>query len=123
MNILLWVIQFLLALIFAMAGYGKISNTKQQHIADRHINAGDSVVPIRILGVLEWLGCIGIIVPWLTGIFPILTPVSALCFCLIMIAGLVNHAMRREYKMLPLLALILILSAVVAFHRYKQIVL
>lgn len=123
MNILLWVIQCLLALMFAMAGYGKISNTKQQHIADKHINAGDSVVPIRILGVFEWLGCIGIIIPWLTSIFPILTPVSALCFCLIMIAGLVNHAMRREYKMLPLLATIFILSAVVAYCRYKQIVL
>lgn len=122
MNILLWVIQFLLAFMFAMAGYGKISNTKQQHIADRHINAGDSVVPIRILGVLELLGCIGIIVAWLTGIFPVLTPLSALCFCLIMIAGLVNHAMRREYKMLPLLATIFILSAVVAYCRYKQIV-
>lgn len=123
MNVLLWIIQCSLAFMFAMAGYGKISNTKQQHIADRHINAGDSVVPIRILGVLEWLGCIGIIVPWLTGIFPVLTPVSALCFCLIMVAGIINHAMRKEYKMLPMLAAIFILSAVVAYCRYKQIVL
>ena len=55
--------QFLLVAMFAMAGYGKITNTKQQHISDGHIKPEASVIPIRILCVLEWLGCIGIIVP------------------------------------------------------------
>lgn len=78
MNIVLWIMQIILAAVFAMAGYGKISNTKQQHIADGHIKPEASVIPIRILGVLEWLGCIGIIVPWLTNFFSVLTPIAAL---------------------------------------------
>jgi uncharacterized membrane protein YphA (DoxX/SURF4 family) len=121
MNAVLWVMQGLLAAMFVMSGFGKISNTKEQHIADRHIKPGSSVIPIRILGVLEWLGCIGIIVPLLTGIMPLLTPVSAVCFGLIMIAALINHVLRKEYKMLPLLTTILLLAAIVAYFRFSEL--
>lgn len=121
MNATLWVMQGLIAAIFIMPGYGKISGSKQQHIADGHIKPGASVIPIRILGVLEWLGCIGIIVPWLTGVAPVLTPAAATGFCLIMTAGIVNHALKKEYKMLPLLAAILVLAAVVAYYRFNQL--
>ena len=121
MNTALWIIQALLAAFFIMPGFGKINNSKEQHIADGHIKPEASVVPIRILGILEWLGCIGIIVPWLTGILPVLTPVSAVCFCLIMAAGLINHTIKKEYKMLPLLIGVLVLAAVVAYFRFGQL--
>ncbi len=121
MNIALWIIQSLLAVMFFMAGYGKITGTKQQHITDGHIKPEASVIPIRILGVLEWLGCIGIIVPWLTNIFSVLTPIAAGCFCLIMVAGIFVHTQKKEYKMLPLLTAIFIFSFVVAFVRFKQL--
>lgn len=111
----------MLAAIFILPGYGKISSSKEQHIADGHIKPGQSVVPIRILGVLEWLGCIGIIVPWLTDILPVLTPIAALGFSLIMLAGLVNHTIKKEYKMLPMLAAIFFLSALVAYFRFRQL--
>ncbi len=121
MNTALWVIQSFLAAIFIMAGFGKISSSKEQHIASRHIKPGASVVPIRALGVLEWLGCIGIIVPWLTGIAPVLTPVAAAGFCLVMVAGIVVHIVKKEYKMLPMLAVIFVLAAVVAYCRFGQL--
>lgn len=121
MNAVLWVLQVALAVIFILPGYGKLSGTRQQHIADGHIRPGASLVPIRILGVLEWLGCIGIIVPWLTGYLPVLTPIAALGFALIMAAGLVNHLLKKEYRMLPMLAVIMLLAAVVAWFRFKQL--
>lgn len=120
MDTILWVIQAILALLFIIPAFSKIINSKQQHIADGHIKAGASIVPIRILGVLEGLGCIGITVPWLTGIVPILTPIAALCFCLVMMAGLVIHTLKKEYKMLPLLTIILVLAATVAYWRFRQ---
>jgi len=122
MNTILWIIQSLLAAAFIMPGFGKLSGSRQQHIADGHIKPGASLIPIRILGILEWLGCIGIIVPWLTGIMPVLTPIAASGFCLIMAAGLINHTLKKEYKMLPLLTAIFILAAIVAYFRFKQLI-
>lgn len=121
MNTTLWVIQALLAAFFVMPGFGKINNSKEQHIADGHIKPEAAILPIRVLGILEWLGCVGIIVPWLTGIAPILTPVTAVCFCLIMAAGAINHLLKKEYKMLPMLLTVFVLSAVVAYFRFKQL--
>lgn len=121
MNNALWVIQVLLALVFVLPGWGKIGSSVSQHIADGHIKPGESVWPIRMLGVLEWLGCIGILLPWWTGIAPVLTPVAAVGFCLIMVAGMITHYRRKEYRMLPMLLLIFSLAAVVAFYRFKAL--
>jgi uncharacterized membrane protein YphA (DoxX/SURF4 family) len=121
MNTTLWIIQSLLAAFFIMAGLGKIRNSKQQHIADGHIKPGASIIPIRILGMLELLGCIGIIVPWLTGIAPILTPITAFCFCLVMLGALVVHFQKKEYKFLPLPIAIIVLSMAVACFRFRQL--
>lgn len=121
MNTTLWILQALLAAAFILPGYGKLFSSKQQHIADGHIRPGASVLPIRVLGVLEGLGCIGIIVPWLTGILPVLTPVAAIGFALIMTAGLVHHARKKEFKMLPMLALLLVMAVMVAWFRFRQL--
>lgn len=118
MNAALWVIQGLLAAFFFMAAFGKLSNSKQKHVDDGHIKPGASVMPIRVLGVLELLGCAGIILPWLTGILPVLTPVAALGFCMVMVAGLVIHTQKKEYKMIPMLTVVLVLAAMVACYRF-----
>ena len=121
MNIFLWFVQVLLAAFFVLPGWGKISNSRQQHLADGHIKPGASLVPIRILGLLEWLGCFGIILPWLTGILPVLTPIAAACFCIIMLAGMVIHLRKKEYKMLFLLIPVFVLAGVVAYFRFRQL--
>src|ERR1700744_4789318 len=109
MNTVLWILQGILAAFFIMPGIGKISGSREKHIADGHIKPNGNLIPIRILGILELLGCVGIIVPWLTGIKPILTPITAVGYCLIMIAGIINHTIKSEYKMLPMLTIILIM--------------
>ena len=119
MNTLLWLLQGILAAFFFMTGFGKLSSNKQQHIADGHIKEGGSVVPIWILGVLEILGCMGIVVPWLTGIAPLLTPVTAICFCMVMLGAIAVHFQRREYKFLPLPIVVIVLSVVVVYYRFS----
>lgn len=118
MNTVIWIMQVFLAAFFILPGMGKIRNSKQQHIEDGHIKANASVIPIRVLGILELLGCVGIILPWLTNILPILTPITALCFCLIMMAGLFVHLKRKEHKMLPMLIIVATVSLAVAYYRF-----
>ncbi len=121
MNTMLWILQVCLAVVFIVPGFGKIASSKQQHIADGHIKPDGSIVPIRILGILEWLGCIGIILPWLSGISPVLTPIAASGFSAIMVGGLIVHIQKKEYKMLPLLLTILLVSTFVAYFRFRQL--
>jgi len=121
MNTFLWVLQGILAAFFIMPGVGKISGSREKHIADGHIKPDGNLLPIRILGVLELLGCVGIIAPWLTGIAPILTPATAVGYALIMIAAIINHTIKKEYKMLPMLTTILIMASLVAYYRFATI--
>ena len=121
MNTVVWILQGVLAAFFIMPGIGKITGSKEKHISDGHIKPEGNLLFIRILGALELLGCLGIIVPWLTGIAPILTPITAVGFSVIMIAGIVNHTIKKEYKMLPMLVAILIMSVVVAYYRFASI--
>ena len=113
--------QGLLSAFFIMPGFGKVSGSIQKHIEDGHIKPNDTIIPIRILGVCELLGCVGIIVPWLTGAARILTPITAICFCLIMLSGIFVHTKKKEYKMLPMLIAVFVLSAVVAYFRFASL--
>ena len=121
MNTLVLIVQGLLSLFFIMPGYGKVAGTKQKHVADGHLKTNASILPIRILGILELLGCFGIILPWTFGVLPVLTPITAVCFCMIMLAGMIVHTKKREFKMLPMLLLVFVLSAVVAYCRFTQL--
>lgn len=121
MNTLVLIIQGLLSLFFIMPGYGKVTGSKEKHVSDGHLKANSSILPIRILGVLELLGCVGIILPWAFGILPVLTPITAVCFCIIMLAGMAVHFSKREYKMLPMLVFVFLLSGIVAYYRFMQL--
>jgi len=121
MNIALWILQALLAAFFLMPGIGKLSKSKAQHVSEGHLQAHQSLVPIRILGILELAGCIGIILPWWTGICPILTPITALCFGGIMISGLLLHSRRKEYKMILMLLVVGIIAGIVAYFRFRAL--
>lgn len=119
LNIIVWIIQGLLAAFFVMAGTGKITKSTEEHIKERHILPEQSAMPIRLLGVAELLGCIGIIVPWWFGILPVLTPVAACCFGLVIIGAIIIQARRRDYQMLAVPVVLLVLCAVVAWYRFR----
>lgn len=118
METTLWVLQGLLAAFFVMPVMMKLTSTKNQLIEKQQLKPGDSVVPIRVIGVLELLGIIGIILPQLTGIFPVLTPVAAVGFSLVMVGAFFVHLNKKEYKVLPMLVVVLVLSATVAYFRF-----
>lgn len=72
-NMLLWIAQVLLALLFIFGGGSKLvmstaTLTQQSHIPGPFF---------RFIGVLELLGGLGMILPWLLGLSPILTPLAA----------------------------------------------
>ena len=85
MNTILWIFQGLLAAMFTMAGITKSTQPKEKLEKQFPWVKDFSLNTVRFIGLSELLGAIGLIVPWLTGILPVLTPVAALGLCLIMV--------------------------------------
>ena len=118
MNIALWIMQGLLAVFFMMPGTMKLITSDEKMRERMKAGPEKSLLGTRILGFLEVLGAIGIIVPYWTGILPILTPLTAVCFAIVMVGAIIVHAQKHEYKILPVLGVALILSLVVAYYRF-----
>lgn len=68
------------------------------------------------IGVCEFLGAVGLILPAMTGVKPKLTPFAALGLKLIMILAAVFHIVRGEYNFVPI-NLVLGGAAFIAYRR------
>lgn len=121
MNIIIWIIQGLIAAFFLVPGFRKTFFSKEKLIAMHPLEPGQSMMQVRLIGSLELLGVIGIIVPLLTGIMPILTPIAATGLGLTMAGAFLFHLKRKEYKKLPVLAFVFLLSLIVAWYRFQTI--
>jgi uncharacterized membrane protein YphA (DoxX/SURF4 family) len=118
MSIALWVVQVLLAAAFLVSGATKLSQPKEKLLKRWAWVEDFSQQTVRIIGVLEVLGAIGIVVPALVGIVPSLTPLAALGLVLLMIGAALTHLRRSEYSVITVPAVLLILAAFVAYGRF-----
>src|SRR3989442_10490232 len=118
MNIVLWIVQILLALVFAMAGIMKVTRPFEK-LAENMKWAKD-VGPrgVRLIGSLEILGAIGLILPTVTGILPWLTPVAATGLALTMVGAMITHGRRGEYSSIGMNVALLILALFVVYGRF-----
>ena len=121
MNILLWLVQLVLAAAFGMAGFMKSTQP-----VDALVQAGiawASQVPlplVRFIGISELAGAIGLILPAATKIKPTLTPLAALGLLTIMILAMAFHLSRGEAQALPFNMVLGGLAAFVAWGRTKK---
>jgi uncharacterized membrane protein len=108
----------LLAAAFVVSGARKLSQPREKLLKKWAWVEDFSQGSVRIIGVLEVLGAIGIVVPALTGIVPSLTPLAALGLVLLMIGAALTHLRRSEYSVITVPAVLLILAAFVACGRF-----
>lgn len=118
MNIALWIVQGLLALLFLMAGGMKVSQPKEKLATNMEWAADAPASQIKVIGTLEILGALGLILPGLTGILPILTPLAALGLAATMVGAIITHARRQEYGAIIANVVILAMSLFVAYGRF-----
>ena len=117
MNIALWIVQALLALLFLWAGGIKLVMPIEEMMKQMPIPMPGWF--LRFIGVCEVLGAIGLILPWLLRIRPGLTPLAAAGLVIIMIGATVLTLMTGDITMalIPLVAGLL--SAFVAYGRWR----
>ena len=121
MNAALWTIQVLWGVLFNLTGFGRVLCYKPD-VWNRtlHRVAWFSAVPqglFVLIGVCEFLGGIGLILPAMTGVKPKLTRFAAFGLTLVMILAAVFHIVWGEYNFL---SIDLVLGGVAAFIAYGR---
>ena len=115
-NTWLWIVQGLLAALFLFAGGMKLVLPPEALKGPFELPVGF----IRFIGVAEVLGAIGLIVPWLTRIRPVLTPLAASGLVVIMIGATVLTAVAISVAAAGLPAVVGSLAIVVARARWTS---
>ena len=117
MNIFIWILQGVLATMFLMAGFMKISTPKKQ-LEQKMAWAGDfQSGTLKLIGLAEIVGAVGLILHWLLNIYPVLTPVAAFSLGLIMVPAARVHAKRKESKEMMMNIVLLVLLLLVGILR------
>ena len=121
MNLTLWIIAGLLAAVFLVAGANKLF-IPQEKLA-KAPGAGwvleFSAGFVKALGAVEILGAVGLILPALLDIAPILVPLAAVGLALIMVGAAIETFRRHEFKHVLLNLIYLALAAFVAWGRFS----
>ncbi len=122
MNIVLWIIAGLLALAFLAAGAMKLAQPKEKLAASGMAWVEDfSPAMIKTIGALEVLAAIGLILPAVLDIAPVLVPLAALGLAVMMVGAAITHVRRKENQMVFVNVLLLVLALAVAIGRFGPV--
>lgn len=119
MNVVLWIIASVLAVAFLLAGLMKLTQPKEKLSASGMGWADDfGAGTVKLIGGLEVLAAIGLILPAVLGIVPVLVPLAALGLVLVMAAAAVVHGRRNESQMIVANVVLLVLAAMIVWGRF-----
>ncbi|MFF2659891.1 DoxX family protein [Kitasatospora sp. NPDC058032] len=119
MNVFLWVLAGLLAALFLAAGTPKLLQSKEKVIEATGTWAVNyPPAAIKVIGLLEILGGIGLVLPAAVDIAPGLVPVAATGLGIVMVGAAVVHGRRGEGRSVVVNVALLVLAAVVAWGRF-----
>jgi uncharacterized membrane protein len=118
MSALLWVLQIVLALAFLPLGVLKVRRSRAQlmRVAPWVEDFPEAVV--TTIGVLEILGALGVVLPGVLGVWPVLVPVAATGLAILMIGAIVELLTRREIDQISAPAALLVGATAVAIGRF-----
>jgi putative oxidoreductase len=121
LNIAFWVAQALLASMFLMTGIMKSTQPIEELGKSMPWVNDFSVAMVRFIGVSELLGSIGLLLPALLRIKPILTPLAALGLFTIMVFAFIYHITKGEYQVLGFNLILGAIALFIAWGRYKKV--
>ncbi|HEX8659870.1 MAG TPA: DoxX family protein [Hymenobacter sp.] len=120
LNAILWIVQVLLAAIFLMAGFMKLSQPIDQLATSLPWVTQVPSALVRFIGLAEVLGGLGLLLPSLLRIQPRLTVLAAWGLVLVMLLASAFHLSRGESMMVGPNLVIAALAAFVAWGRSKK---
>jgi len=118
MNTALWIVQIVLAIAFVGAGAMKATQPREKLEGFLPWVADFSTGTVRLIGVAEVLGGLGLVLPAVTGLAPVLVPIAATGLGVVMVLAAITHARRKEPTMIAVNLVLLALAVVVAWGRF-----
>jgi hypothetical protein len=120
LNVALWGAQFLLFAAFVMAGFthltGPITELSKSMPWTGRLPEG----LVRFIGVAELAGALGMILPSLARVKPILTPIAGVSLMTVMFLAAGQHLLNGEAMVLPVNLALGGLAAFVAWGRWRK---
>ncbi|MEV6714419.1 DoxX family protein [Lentzea sp. NPDC051208] len=123
MNVAVWIVSGVLAALYLMAGFTKLVKTKQDLLAEPRMSWAEDFTSgqVKGIGAVEVAGALGLVLPWLTGVAPILTPIAALGLALVQVGAAITHIRRGESATVPINLVLCALAVFVAVVRFGQL--
>jgi len=111
MNIALWIVAGVFGIAYVAGGIVKLTMPYEKYAAKLGWPEDFTPGNVRFMGVVEILGGIGLVLPGLVGVAPVLVPIAASCMALYMAGAITERLRRGEYK--ELLGDLLFLAAMI----------
>ena len=122
MNIALWAVSAVVAAVFLFSAVTKGTWSKERLLAAGQTGVGPVPLPmLRTVAFAELLGVTGLVLPWWTGVAPVLTPLAAAGLGIVMIGAATIHLRLGEPRTALANAGILALCVFVALGRAAQL--
>ena len=118
MNTALWIVQIVLTIAFAVAGTLKLSQPRDKLAENMGWVEDYSAGFVKVVGAVEILGALGLILPGVTGIAPMLTPLAATGLALEQVGAAAVHARRGEPQFIIGNIVLIAAAAFVAWGRF-----
>jgi uncharacterized membrane protein YphA (DoxX/SURF4 family) len=122
MNLALWIVASVLAAVFAGSGLLKLLVSKDKLVQSGQGWAEDfSPTSIRLIGLAEILGAIGLVLPAAVHIAPTLVPLAAVGLALVMTGAIAVHARREEPVNVAVNLVLIALAVIVAWGPFRAL--
>lgn len=119
MNVVLWIAAALLALVALVGGTTKAFVPLEK--LSRHDGAAwtRGVRPglVKTLGGLEILAAIGLILPAVVDVAPVMVPITAACWVLLMVGAMITHGRLGQGKLVMVNLVYVALAVFIAVGR------
>jgi uncharacterized membrane protein len=117
----LWAAQSIAAMIFIAAGFTKLTTPIPELVAMIPWTGEFTETFVRVIGLIDLAGGLGLLLPSVTRVQPRLTVLAALGCVALQGIAFGFHVSRGEFDVLPLNVVLLSLSAFVLWGRGKRL--
>jgi hypothetical protein len=119
-NVTLLVTTGLLAVVALVGGASKAFVPKEKlaaHSGGEWVEGVDDGL-VKTLGVLELLAALGLVLPALLNIAPVMVPVTAVCWVLLMIGAMITHGRLGQLKFVLANTVYLAIAVFIVWGRF-----